>query len=525
MWYQFFLENAHFAINLIAALAFFTVFWLYWDAWTQSRRSLELIKFSGFLLLSLSFLAHAVFIESSVLSTTFFGGRIEEIITPGARILGYILVILGLAIDPLQPHPKEEKVLAIGLWPLAFRFEFLYPVLAGLAGLLYLRRATIGLENHLKKVSLSFFALAFSEFLSLGFLLRSTGDVNVYNFVAPFGPLWIIQHLTLLLAVFILLKWGFVYLFKRFNTQIFIILNTAILIIFLLTTVSFTGLLTKNIQDETLARLETDVRVLLLSIESKKSESLSDAQVIAQDSGVIAAIAEEEKGGLALILQEFLLTKKESFLLIVDADGKVLARGEDKERFGDSLSDDPVVKRALSGESAASIVSKDAVLAPEISIRAGAPIKNREEVVGAVVTGTVIDSAFVDGIKAATGLEASIYSGNVLSATTLVNPDGELRPLGIKEENGGVKSKVLEKGENFVGAVSILNTPYFASFLSLKDVDETPVGMLFVGKPQIGVFQTAGRAIESTFLVTAILMMIAVFPAYFISKYITSQIS
>ena len=84
---------------------------------------------------------------------------------------------------------------------------------------------------------------------------------------------------------------------------------------------------------------------------------------------------------------------------------------------------------------------------------------------------------------------------------------------------------MLEKGENFVGAVSILNTPYFASFLSLKDVDETPVGMLFVGKPQIGVFQTAGRAIESTFLVTAILMMIAVFPAYFISKYITSQIS
>jgi len=60
--------------------------------------------------------------------------------------------------------------------------------------------------------------------------------------------------------------------------------------------------------------------------------------------------------------------------------------------------------------------------------------------------------------------------------------------------------------------------------LPLKDVDNNPVGMLFVGKPQVGVLQAAGRSIEMTFLVAVILLVLSIIPAYFISKYLTNQI-
>ena len=51
MWIQFFLENGHFALNILAALVTFGVAWLYSDAYTINKKKHLLLKISGFLLL------------------------------------------------------------------------------------------------------------------------------------------------------------------------------------------------------------------------------------------------------------------------------------------------------------------------------------------------------------------------------------------------------------------------------------------------------------------------------------------
>ncbi len=274
-----------------------------------------------------------------------------------------------------------------------------------------------------------------------------------------------------------------------------------------------------------LSRLETDVKVLNYGLDSRKQQVLSDAVALAQREEFVSLVSQEDKVALATHVQKFLLSKSLSSLIVVDKDGQVLARGEDKERLGDSLSSDVLVRRGLADQEVVSVVVKDGALAPEVLVRAVVPIIFEGNNIGAVITGLKIDNTFVDGIKAATGLEAAVYGHEVLAATTQVSADGKSRWVGTKEQATVVRSTVLEKGESFSGALNILNTPYFVSYIPLKDIDNVVVGMLFVGRPQVTVLAAASRSIEITFILTAGLVVIAIIPAYLISRFIANQLS
>ncbi len=525
---QFLLQNAHFALNLFAALVFFSAAWLYFDAWSIKKEFKETLKISGLFILSLSFVAHATQIEQTILKDSIFGSTGLTMVSLVLRILGYGLLCAGLIIDPLQKRPGEEKHTtttgAFAVMGVSSFFGILAPILAGATGLLYLKRATIGLENHLKPVAFSFFILSIHELLSLAQYFQYTNNVTLFNLVAPFAPLWIIQHLFLLAAMILLGRWVFAYLLKRLQTQLFMIFTSLILVIFLLTTVSFTYLLLKNLENDALSHLTTDVNILDYSIESKKNEILSDTQVTADNPTLKKAINDNDRKALRQIASSLLLAKKESFLVITASNGSVLMRGDDPDRFGDSISADPLFKKAANRESASSVVTRDGVLAPTVSLRAAVPILDNDTVIGTVILGTDINNTYVDEVKRATKLDASVYGGNKRSATTFISTDQKSRWIGIAEENSSIKKQVLVDGKPYVGTSNILNTPYLSAFLPLKDTDNVPVGMLFVGREKIEILQTAGKSIELTFIVSAILLVLSIIPAFLISKFIAGQI-
>ena len=108
---QFLLVNVHFTLNLFAALVFFAVSWLYFDAWTGRRDIKESSKSLGFLLLSLSFIVHATQIEQTLLETSLLGPDTINLLTTIFRVSAYLVLIVGQLIDPLQPLPGyREKV-------------------------------------------------------------------------------------------------------------------------------------------------------------------------------------------------------------------------------------------------------------------------------------------------------------------------------------------------------------------------------------------------------------------------------
>ncbi|MEN8252795.1 MAG: cache domain-containing protein [Patescibacteria group bacterium] len=529
--FRFLLLNAHFTLNLLAALVCFAVAWLYYDAWLIQKNAIEGTKSLGFLLLSISFVVASTIIEQSLLEQPLLGAETLGFIVSFAKTLGYLTLIVGQVINPIQELPsyrrkKSAAILVMPLvgFPLVQVVAFIHPILATLTAFLYLRRATVGLEHHLKPISWSFFILAIKEISSLASIFRTTTNIDLLKLVSPYGSVWVIENLLLAIAMLVLGKWVWGYLIKRLETQLFIIFTTSTLSVFLVTAIFFTSVSLANLKKDILHNLEISAKVLQYSIDSKKSEVLSDAQVISQNSDVVLAAKDQKRKQLADLTSSMLLTKKQSFLTVVDENGAVLIRADDPEKIGGSLSDDRLVKKALANEAVADLITKEGVMAPELSVRASAPIYDGDKLVGALVIGTRIDNAFVDGLKSATGLDASVYADNIRSATTFIAPDGKSRWVGIKEVSPQIQKDVLKEGKLYSGAASILNVPYLAAYMPLKDINNNPLGMLFVGRTQISTLQAASKLIEQTFIVTAILLTFSIVPAYFISRYIIDQI-
>jgi hypothetical protein len=474
------------------------------------------------------------------LTNAIFNSSVIETAANVVKLIAFIFLIIGLVIDPIQPKPvyKDQQpdpvpsqpqavaavAVSLGTFSLpTVAWAICFPILALAAFLFYLRRATIGLEGHLKPLTFGFFFIFLYELFSLSKIFENTATISIYNIVQPFGPLWILSNVFLFIGVAIIAKWVFQYLLERLQTEIFMIFNISVLIIFLITTVSFTGLLLVNLSQNALSHLVTDANVVQYAISSKQAETLSDAEVVSQNPQLQTAITSSDRSVLKTLSTSILLAKKQSFLIIVASSGAVLMRGEDNEKIGDSLSGDSLFIRAMRGEKASSVATHDGPIAPVVSIRSAVPIVVAKQTIGVVIVGNDIDNAFVDGLKATTKLDVSVYANNVLSATTFIASDGKSRYIGVKEENKDVSKNVLIDGKNYSGELSILNVPYFAAFAPLKDVDGNPVGMLFAGEQQVSVIQAASSSIEYTFIIAVLFLLISILPSFLISKFITNQ--
>jgi hypothetical protein len=529
---QFILQNIHFDLNVLASLVFFSVSWLYLDAYLTSKSKKELYKIVGFLLISISFLFSATYIEQASLNSQVIGGNLIRIFTEIVRVVGYSLLVLGLIFDPLQKKPvyKKEQQETKTYYGLMFLeglpkvlFAFISPLLSFIIFIFYLRRYSTGLEKHFKSLTIGFFFIFLYEVLSLTSIFENTNSIYIYEAIHPFGLVWMLGNILFFIGICIIARWVFGYLLKRIQTQMFMILNISLLIIFLITTLSFTGILLSNLRNDAFSHLETDVSVVNYAIKTKQSQTLSDAELLAQNPGIVEGVSKKDKKALKDLTTSILLAKNESYLIIVSSSGGVLMRGEDNEKIGDSLSSDPLFIKAARGEKVSSLTSNDGAIAPIISVKSAAPITSNGNIIGVAIVGIDIDNAFVDGLKSSTKLDVSVYGGNTLSATTFIAEDGKSRFIGIKEKNDAIRRNVLIEGKNYSSETNILNTPYLAIFSPVKDIDGNPVGMLFVGKQQSSLIQSASRSIEYTFMIAVFLMLISIIPCYLISRFISNQ--
>lgn len=558
MLQQFLAQNIHFAISLFAALACFAVFWLIFDAWSLRKEWKELTKWVGFLLLAISFLLYAAIVEQAGYGQNAWADKLE-LGSWVCRLLGYIAVIIGQVIDPLQFQPKAQGIdlkaldtpakdaviipnrqaittanpneikkpsIINAAFSTGLIVKAALPASAMIAGLLYWRRSHKGLERHLKPLSWVFLGFAGYELTWLITLhWRQTTNPILYDWSSLFSYVWFGNHLLLLISAAVLGKWVWRYLVKRLQSQLFMIFTSLTVGICLITTISFTYLLMRNVETQSFENLRTAGLVLDYALTSKKAETRANAEVIADNSEITKAVVASDRGRIGELTDNYLAEKELTSFVITDADGLILYRGEDPERWGQSLSDDALVRRALLGGESAGVVSREGVIAPEMAIQAAIPIRADDlTIIGVVRAERTIDNAFADGIKAATGLDSSVYASDVRASTTFVAPDGQSRWVGVKETNTQVVRQVLEGGESYSGLLSILNRSYLAVYQPLKDVDDTVVGMLFVGQSQVNFLQTIAKSVELTFVIIAALIIFLTLPAFLIARRLTRQL-
>jgi hypothetical protein len=503
MWTIFALENFYFALNIFSALVFFSIAWLYSDAYKELKEKKEIFKVIAFILIGASFIFRSLDLQGLVINEVKNYQLIFNYLDTYLRSFGYSVLIFALFIDPLQSKPKLNAFILFNTSVLS-SLLFLNPILSSFIALLYLRRASVGLERHLYPPSIAFFFLACYE---LSFSLSNfsnTTNLGLFNLLAAFGYVWYLKVILLIIGIFILGKWVFKYLLKQFESQLFMLLMGLILTIYLIVTVGFTGLLINNLKDQILVGISSQAKVMDFAFNAKREELLSTAKLSAN-------LLRSD-----LLQTELLRSDLDNDSVVVfDKDGVVTFRQEDIERKGDSVSGDSLVKKILEGREASSIVVKDGVISPTVMIVSGAPITTDGQVTGGVLVGEIIDNSYLEGFVRRTGLSLLVYGGNTLSAGGT---------LGIKEEDKEVREKVLTKGETLSKETKFLNRSYLSSFSPLLDTDNNPVGMFVVGKPQVEVLNLAGSTLELIFLGTIILLLLSMFPAKLIAQSISKQV-
>jgi hypothetical protein len=555
MWLQFFSQDAHFTIHLFAALVCLAVTWLYLDAWSNKRSRVGLLRWAGFGILSLSFLAQATVVEQSVLGSLTLSHQATGLVII-LRIVGYLSIIAGQLLDPLQKIPEvkglelEPQAPAPEQQPapppeqsappvppqtppattavfsgLTLASKWLVPLGGLTTAALYWRRATTGLERHLRTVAIAFLLLGFSDLVHLAALLRTTSNPILFSWIAAFGPVWWVEQLLLLAGVAVLGKWVWSYLTERFFSQLFMILVSTTVAIFLIVSVSFTALLLRNVRSDMVANLHTAAQVVGYALAAKQSETTSGAELLAGNQNIAAAITAKDHKSLIGLTSNYLAYKKQSSLMVTDPNGQVLLRGEDPAHFGDSVSSDTLIRRALLGSESASVVVSQGVGAPVVEVRSSVPVyDSQKQIIGSVTTGITLDQAFVNGLQAKTGLQSSVYGSNIVSATTILGADGTTHLTGTLLSQATVKKQVLTAGRAYSGDLVVGHRSFLGSIVPLKDADNVPVGMLMVAEPQRDILLTAGKSVELTFILTAVLLLLSVAPAYFITKSLTKQL-
>jgi hypothetical protein len=538
---EFIGQNVHFAVNLLASLAFFAVFWLTFDAWLDRKKRIEAVKWTGFLALALGLLLNGAVVEQTELAHGFLVTTLPTFAV-AFRVIGYGLLIFGQLLDPLMKRPeyaseldvefgktkktkKSKAVVATGVGSGAVVKLLCMPALPLMAALLYWRRASVGLERHLRPVGIGFGLMGVFELLSALGAWHNTSNPLVYSWVATYGPIWWLAQVALAAASIIFGSWVWQYLTKRLLSQIFIVLVTATVGIYFISTAGFSLLLLGNTRAQALGDLSTASHVLDYAVQSQKSELQAQAEAIVARPSLADASASDDHAAVIAAASDFAAAHHLSSLIVTDFDGKVLLRSDEPNRWGDSLSDNSLVQRALIGRTAASVSVTNGVVAPSVALVTALPIKSADgSIVGSVVLSRAVSSAFVDGIRATTGLDSTIYGHAQRSATTLTSPDGLHRAIGIAETNHTVLTKVLKEGRTYSGETQYQNRSYLAAYAPLKDVDNNTVGMLLVARPASGLLTAAGHSIELAFLTAVGLLALSIVPVYLVAKKIAGGV-
>lgn len=507
----------HFVLKVFSAFVFFFAGWLYFDSWKVERRKGVFFHFFGFILLAAAQMIFAVHIASPV----------PPYLTQVIKVVGLVLVVTAIFAEPKVNFPKLESLVVIPLFIISPSLTPLIVALYLVAALATFKRIRVDYDKQLKLVAVAFLFLALSEIVNLSFFWGDTTNVFWSNLLSNFNFFWILARALSATGSLILGIWVWGYVRFRPRVQLFAVFSSASLTIFLATTVLFTGLLLRNLEIDALGHLVTDIKVLQLRIDGLKLESVANARAFAADKNVETAIVENQISELDDFATEALASYQASFLDVISENGGILSKATDLTERSQSFLEDPLFEEAIEGEVSSGVTLREGALAPIVNVKAVSPItgvvEEENQIIAAVSTGYVLDSAFVDGVKESTGLDATIYGNDQITATTLVNSEGG-RDIGIKIDNQEILQTVYEEGNIFTGKTRVLNEPFYATYSPLRNPENEIVGSLFIGRPQTSLVDTASRSIELTFYGSALLIAISIIPSYLIAKYINDNL-
>ncbi|SME87878.1 methyl-accepting chemotaxis protein [Desulfovibrio gilichinskyi] len=269
----------------------------------------------------------------------------------------------------------------------------------------------------------------------------------------------------------------------------------------------------KGFATEAVRSVSTMNKVVEHDIENRSKAFLEKAILIAQEAELTDAIKAGDKDNLSQVLKRMMTETESDFVTVTDANGKVIARGH-SDNFGDSATNQETVIKALNGQSCFGIVKGKEVV---FTLRATAPIKNNNEIIGTISIGiSLSDAKFVDSIKGYTDLEVTVFNGNTREMTTIIN-SGK-RAVGTKIKNPEVIQTVIDEGKIFLARNNILGVEYQTAYWPIKNLNGKNIGMWFIGMPVETMIKSQNAVRNSSLIIISIVLPFIILIAWLIAR-------
>ena len=259
-----------------------------------------------------------------------------------------------------------------------------------------------------------------------------------------------------------------------------------------------------------------------LRVDDAAAKMAAVAQLTAARKDLAEAIVKGDTAFVRNLGKEVMRDSKAGFITIADRDGNVVGRGH-SDKAGDSVLNQPNVRRALAGEATTGIEEGTVV---KFSLRAGAPVKQGGKVVGSVTTGvdlTPASHAFVEEIKKMFDIECTLFQGDTRVTTTIMK-DGQ-RVIGTKMDNPKVLDAVLVRGQRYLDVNRILGKEYNTAYWPLKDASGKVIGMLFIGKDRSIAASTVRNTELSVLAILAVVGGLMIVAGILVARSITRPVN
>ncbi len=238
------------------------------------------------------------------------------------------------------------------------------------------------------------------------------------------------------------------------------------------------ALFSSFVDESTVKEVNVATNVAINSLDSLKAQATAASLNIAGDHEILAALTENDRESLLARARALQNETGAGFCTITDAEGTVIVRTHEPEKFGDSITSQVNIHSAMHGE-AMTVIEEGSVI--RLSARAGTPIfDDSGAVAGVVSAGYRLDTGeYVDTLKEILGCEITVVLDDERIATTILNEDGT-RAIGTRADPQ-IKATVFA-GNTYSGRVDILGRPTIANYLPIQGAGGQIIGMIFVGQ-------------------------------------------
>lgn len=476
-------NNVHLGLELLGAIIFFIITWLFFEGYLIKRDIFSLGRFLGFLLLSIGQILHSVY--SSDLNWL-----------PIIYMLGLLVLILNYGLEKLPPRPTHFAFSPLIFFP---HKPVVYLVLNFVLLLILIKKYFKDIEKLLKPLIVGFL------FLTLSSLVPLFGNDSAFNLH------WILEHALKLVGFLGAGFWAWRLLSLRMREEALLVFIGASLFITLLVTTTFSTIFLKRIEGEVKFNLASSAKIFNFYVESFKNKALAESQIIAQDENFVSAFRAKDIADLEKISKELIAERSLRFLTVAENNGNVLFKLNFPIVSNENILIEKIGKEALEGRVAVTIEES---ASEGFSIRAGVPIFDREQIIGALIAGYLLDNSFIQDFKNISAFENSIFVGGKVIASSIFNIGDRLDEPHINES--------IEQGKEFVGTARFFDEEVLGIFSPLTNLDNRVIAMLVLTTTPGELLDEAEATNRLTLFIMFLIVIALIIPLYRFTVFLMS---